>query len=179
MRKQIFLLFVSLGWLWLSSGNLQAQSKADAKYKKASEKIRSEIWGWNRPEFKVTAVPEKYVKASKVVIAHHSELTADSKTKLTFEGLGFGTRKDQTISEIVREMVRVNDKTAEEEYSELSFTRFERASGFAGSTKSSSFVGVRIIKPDGTVREVDAKPDDTGVLKKEPSSPYQIWNRAT
>lgn len=167
MRKQIFLLFTGLVSLCLFSGDMQAQTKADAKYKKASEKLRTEIWGWDRPEFKKTAIPEKYAKSSKVVIAHHSQLTADSKTKLTFEGLGFGTRKDQTITEVVREMVRVNDKTAVEEYSELSFTRFERASGFSRSTKSSSFVGVRIIKPDGTIREVDA---DEMVMTKDERS---------
>ena len=144
-----------------------AQTKADAKYKKASEELRAQVWAWDMPEFNQTTVPEQYATTSKVIVAHHTELVADSKTKLVYFGLGFGTRRDQTLTEIVRELVKVNDKAAVEEYSELSFTRFERKSGFSSRAKSTTFVGIRIIKKDGSIREVDA---DEMVMTKDAAS---------
>lgn len=133
-----------------------AQSKSEEKYRKESEKIRNEVWGWDRPEFKTTAIPDKYSNTSQVIIAHHTELVADSRSKLIFYGLGFNSEKAQTLTEIVREMVKVNDKSAVEEFSELSFTRFEVKSGFLRNNRSTTFVGVRIIKPDQSVKEVNA-----------------------
>lgn len=147
--------------------SLFAQTKADAKYKKASEELRAQVWAWDMPQFKPTAVPQKYASASKVILAHHTELVADSKTKLAYFGLGFGVRRDQSMTEIVRELIQVNDKAAVEEYSELAFTKFERKSGFSNRAKSNTFVGVRIIKKDGTIREVDA---DEMVVTKDAAS---------
>jgi hypothetical protein len=133
-----------------------AQSKSEEKYRKESEKIRNEVWAWDKPEFNNTAVPDKYSNTSQVVIAHHTELVADSRSKLIFYGLGFNSEKAQTLTEIVRERVKVNDKSAVEEFSELSFTRFEAKSGFLRNNRSTTYVGVRIVKPDKSVKEVNA-----------------------
>jgi hypothetical protein len=134
-----------------------AQAKSDAEYHKQSEEIRKTVWGWDKPEFKVKEIPSDYANASTVVIARHTELTADSKSKLGYNGfLGFSSNKIMSVSEIAREMVKVNDKSAVEEYSEFSFTRFENKSGFHRKDNSTTFVGVRVIKADGQVREVNA-----------------------
>ncbi len=145
----------------------QAQIKEAEKYHKESEDIRKEVWAWNKPQFKVKTVPAQYEKASKVVIAHHTELSADSRSKLAFYGFGFGGKKEQSITEIVREVVKLNDKTAVSEYSELSFTQFERTSGFLSSNKSTSYLGVRVIKPNGSIKEINT---DEIVLTKDVSS---------
>jgi len=105
---------------------VNAQSKDADKYSKESEKMRQAVWAWDKPQFKVKNVPQQYTNASKVIIAHHTELTADSKSKFAFYGLGFGPKKEQTLTEVVREMVKVNDKNAVDDYSELSFTQCER-----------------------------------------------------
>ena len=97
--------------------------------------MRKTVWAWDIPQFKVTAVPAQYANASKVVIAEHTELTADSKSKIVFTGLGFGGKKESTISEVVREMVKLNDKNAISDYSELSFTQFEKEVAFIHLTK--------------------------------------------
>lgn len=165
MKTLIRLISATVLMLALQTMIVVAQSKEDEKYRKASEKIRKEVWDWNRPEFKQTEVPEKYANASRITIAHHTELIADSRSKLAHTGLlGFTSKKELTITEIVREMVKVNDKSAVDFFSELSFTRFERKSGFVRGGKSTSFVGVRIIKPNKTVKEVDA---DEMVLTKD------------
>jgi len=143
---------------------VNAQSKDDEKYRKQSEEMRKVVWAWDKPQFKVKAVPQQYTNSSKVIIAHHTELTADSKSKFAFYGLGFGPKKEQTLTEVVREMVKVNDKNAVDDYSELSFTQFERTSGFYTSDKTTSYVGVRVIKPNGSVKEINA---DDIVLTKD------------
>ena len=143
-------------FLFSASALVNAQSKDEKKYRKESEEMRKSVWAWDKPQFKVKNVPPQYASASKVVLAHHTELTADSKTKVVFYGLGFGTKKEQTISEVVRELIKINDKTAVTEYSELSFTQFEKSSGFYQVNRSTSYVGVRVIKADGSIKEINA-----------------------
>src|SRR6185312_9027297 len=83
--------------------NVNAQTKDEARYRKQSEEIRKDVWGWNLPQFNVRNIPAEYSKASKVIIASRTELTAESKTKLAYYGLAFGTNKEQKLTEIVRE----------------------------------------------------------------------------
>ena len=144
--------------------NAAAQTKDAEKYRKESEQMRKTVWAWDKPQFKVKDVPPQYSNASKIIIAHHTELTADSKSKFAFYGLGFGPKKEQTLTEVVREMVKVNDKNAVTDYSELSFTQFEKTSGFYTTDKTTSYVGVRVIKPNGSVKEINA---DDIVLTKD------------
>ena len=144
-----------------------AQTKADEKYRKESEDIRKEIWAWDKKQFKNRTVPQEYNKYSKVVLAHHTELTADSKTKFAFYVVTFGAKLEQKIIEVVREMIKLNDKTAVDEYSEISFTRFQRSSGFVTSDNLTTYIGVRVIKPDGKIKEVNA---DEIVLTKDASN---------
>ncbi|MBC7625964.1 hypothetical protein, partial [Ferruginibacter sp.] len=82
-----------------------AQTREAEKYRKESEDMRKQVWAWNKPQFKVRNIPAQYANASKVVLAHHTELTADSKSKFAFYGFAFGLKKEEAISEVVREMV--------------------------------------------------------------------------
>ena len=91
---------------------VNAQSKDAEKYRKESEEMRKAVWAWEKPQFKVKDIPQQYTGASKIIIAHHTELTADSKSKFAFYGFGFGPKKEQSLTEVVREMVKVNDKNA-------------------------------------------------------------------
>ncbi|RYY57397.1 MAG: DUF3857 domain-containing protein [Chitinophagaceae bacterium] len=135
---------------------VSAQSKSNEKYYKESAELRETVWAWNNPEFKVRDVPTDFSKASKVVIAHHTELTADSKSKIAYYGLGFAQKKELSIMEVVREMVKVNDKVAVDYYSELSFSVFQKKSSLYRKDNVTTYVGVRVIKADGKVKEVNA-----------------------
>ena len=73
----------------LISTNVFAQSKDVIAYRKESEDIRKQVYAWDRPEFKVKNIPAEYSNASKVVIAHHTELTADSKSRFAYYGVGY------------------------------------------------------------------------------------------
>lgn len=150
----------------LAGTALFAQSKKDAiKYKAESEMMRKQVWSWNKPEFKKKDIPADYASASKVIIAHHTELTADSKSKLVYYGIGFTTKKELSILEMVRQMIKLNDKSAVDEYSELSFTQLAKKSELFSSSSSTTFVGVRVIKPNGKILEINA--DDIVLTKDE------------
>lgn len=157
-------------WLLFVTASVFAQSKELDTYRKESDEMRKTVWAWPEEKFKVRAIPEKYSKASKIIIVHHTALTADSKSGIAFYGFGFGSKHKQSITEIVREVIKLNDKNAVTEYSELSFTQFEKRSGFYTSDKTSTFIGVRIIKPDGSVKEINA---DEVVLTKDEKNEKQ------
>lgn len=166
-----YLIRISGFVLFLQSGiSVFAQSKEDAKYRSESDQVRKEVWAWEKPEFKRRDIPSEYANASKIVIAHHTELTADSKSKLSYYGLGFGGKKEISIMETVREIVKVNDKSAVEDYSEMSFTRVAKTSGFFTRSKETTFVGVRIFKSNGQIKEINA---DDIVLTKDESKEKQ------
>jgi hypothetical protein len=143
-----------------------AQTKEAENYRKESEEIRKQVWNWDKAQFKVKDVPAQYANASKVILAHHTEITADSKSKIISVGWGWGKVKQQNVTEIVRELVKLNDKNAVTEYSELSFTQFAKRSNFS-LDKTTVYIGVRIVKPNGTVKEINA--DDIVLTKDLPT----------
>src|SRR5215470_9690087 len=105
-------------------GQTNVQSKEAENYRKQSEDIRKQVWSWDMPQFKIRDVPAQYANSSKVVLASHTEITAASKSKLKFYGLALGSKREENLTEIVRELIKLNDKNAVTDYSELSFTQF-------------------------------------------------------
>lgn len=162
--KQTKLISVLLLYVHFFSAN--AQSKAEEKYREQAQELRTQVWSWKKPEFGVKDVPAQYAGVSKVIMAQHTELNAASKSKLAYYGLlSFGTKKEQTITEINRAMIKLNDKKAVEDYSELSFKQFEKRSSFYRKDKTTMYVGVRIMKQNGTLKEINA--DDIVLTKDE------------
>lgn len=144
---------------------VNAQSKAAIKYREESEELRKNVWAWQKPAFAIKDIPAQFASASKVIIAQHTELNVASKSKMEHYGLlAFRSKKEQTITEVKRMMIKLNDKKALEDYSELGFKQFEKRSSLYKKDGTTIYVGVRIIKPDGTIREIDA---DEIVLTKD------------
>jgi hypothetical protein len=135
-----------------------AQAKEEKAYRKESEEIRQSVWAWNDPKFKVRDIPQKYAKASKVIIAYHVEFEGDAKKYIN-------RQFKESFSEIVRQVIKLNDRSAVDEFSELSFTMLEKTVYGYSKESSKTFVGVRVIKPDGKVQEIDA--DEIVLTKKE------------
>jgi len=150
-------------FLFLSIITVSAQKELKA-YKEEAEGFRKEVWGWDKPEFKVRNTPSEYANASTIILARHLEINADSKKKATMKG-ELAIYRQYTITEIAREAVKINDKAALTDYSEISFTQMTQASAFVTSQKTTTFVGVRIIKPDGRMTEVSG--DDVVYIKDE------------
>ena len=155
---------------------------ANEKYEKYATEIRESIWAWDKPEFTNYTVPEKYKDESAVIMALHEDVYATGNTKLRFTGggvLGFGLNKELTYVHILRKMVKLNDKRSLEDNSEIEFSQSSKSFGFNVSTKYTTVVGVRIIKPNGTINEVDineAVSLTEGKKEKETSKKLAIPN---
>lgn len=134
---------------------ISIESIAQSKYVEESADIRKNVWGWNKPEFAVRTIPDEYKKASKVIIARHLEINADTKKKVVV-GFGIGTYRELMLTEISREVIKLNDKSSVNEYSEISYTQLEKRTGFMTNMTTTVYVGIKIIKPDGTTKEINA-----------------------
>ncbi len=144
---------------------LVSAQKDAKKYKEESEAIRKEIWAWQMPEFKVRNIPADFANASKVVIARHIDISSDSRKRTKFVGLAVAVYRELTLTEIYREAVKINDKSSVSEYSEFGYTQLEKRSGGLADKTTTVFIGVKVIKPDGTIKEINA--DDIVLTKDE------------
>ena len=150
MKKFIGSLTLMLSVLSLCAQN----SKED--YKKRSEEVRNEVWNWDIKAFKATKVPDSAKKFSYVVIARHNEVEASARNKVHYYGISMAVSKEKTIVRTFRERVKIQDKAALENYSSINYTAYEGKKSSYEKSDVISFVGVRIIKPDGSMKEVDA-----------------------
>jgi hypothetical protein len=137
--------------------NAQTSKHDERQYKETAAELREDIWKWNLPHFSNYTIPEQYRNFSSVVLARHTDLSAGSKRS---------TRRGATnITSITRQIVKLNDAVAVKQYSEMSYTQLLRMRGYTMATKSSEFIGVRVIKPDGKVIETNT--DDVVLTKDE------------
>lgn len=129
-----------------------AQAQADTvKYKERAATVRADVWAWKDAIFAVRTVPAEYANESCVIMARKAVIEADTKKRINW---ALAAHRNFYYNSTVREMVKINDKASLEEYSQLSYRQFKKLNGWMSST-STTFVGARIIKPNGTVKEVN------------------------
>ncbi|HNP49690.1 MAG TPA: DUF3857 domain-containing protein, partial [Bacteroidia bacterium] len=104
------------------------------------KKVKTEIWNNAPPEFAVTAVPKKWENESAVVIA----------TRLDYELI-----KSKVEKVYSHHRIKLLDKAAVKEFSELSFNEKYVNTNLFGKANSYFFVGIKIIKANGTEKEID------------------------
>jgi hypothetical protein len=146
MLKNIFLGVIGLILLFTSP--------ALAQDKRQMAKVKEEIWGEKNPDFEVTAVPEKWKNESVVVLAksYYYEI---GKSKLS-------SKVTETIT--YRKRFKILDEAAIKKYSELSF---EDGSSRGGFQFDDLYVGIKIIKADGTEKEISINDAVTMELKSK------------
>lgn len=132
------------------------KSKQEAKYEEVSASLKKEIWAWKKPEFDVRNIPAEYNSYSTVVIARHQEIIGDSRSRSKFMIGMAAFYREMSISIITREAIKINDKSALSNYSEISFTKLENRAGMFRSGKAATYIGIRVIKPDGKIKEINA-----------------------
>lgn len=124
-------------------------------YNALAQRIRQEVWKWDLPEFQQRDIPEQFQKESSIILTAHSRVTIGLRSPLNI-----WLTKDRKLScqNTYRMLVKINDKTAIDEYSlfeydtqwkDVSITRSYR-------TEVQQIVGIRIIKPDGSIKEIEA-----------------------
>ncbi|MDR0748946.1 MAG: DUF3857 domain-containing protein [Tannerellaceae bacterium] len=134
-------------------------------YEKHAKEIRDAVWNWDIDAFKNHSIPEKYKYESAVVLARHQQIEATSKNKFRMYGFFVNVNREVYYTNIDRIMIMLNDKKALDEYSELSFKEEVKSMGFFRSNKIKTVVGARIIKPDGTIREIDVDEDAVAITE--------------
>jgi hypothetical protein len=151
MRRVVVLTLLLVSVLISQHSNAQLN---EADYRKQAEEVRKYVWGLNIKAFGERNVPAEYAKYSKVVLAKYEEVTGLTKSKIKWIGFGLLPLRDLTYTHTTRELVKINDAAALEEYSEISFQKFAQRY----NNKLTTFLGVRVIKADGTMKEIN--PDE-------------------
>lgn len=146
--------------------NLFSQSK---DYKKYAAEAEQKMWGVNDPLFKNNTIPAEYKNESAVVLARKESFETDKKgVYLTLILLSNDSRRTY-FTKTFHEKLLLNDQAAVKEYSELSFTKLLRKSSSnlwgLHSNFEYSFIGIRIQKPDGSIKKIDI--DESAVVIKE------------
>ena len=113
----------------------QRQRPSERRISDKDKKVNKETFADDDPNFKVTAIPEKWNNASAVIINQKFEYTYMRDNK----GINY--------DEKVRRRVKLIDKAALEEFSYFFYTKGENNS-----------VGIQIIKPSGKI--IDVNTDD-------------------
>jgi hypothetical protein len=128
-----------------------------AKYNEEAAAMQKDVWGWDKPEFNVRTIPAQYSNASKIIIARHFEVSTEGNGLTRYRMFSNTVERKETITYILREAVKINDKSALADYSEFSYTQLEKGSyWFTLNGYVKIFLGIHVIKPDGTVKAVNA-----------------------
>jgi hypothetical protein len=136
--------------LFLASGySLHAQADT-SKYKERAAAVDQEVWGWKIPAFNNYKVPAQYANESSVIMARRADIEASSKKRMA---PGLHVERSYYYNSTIRELVKINDKVSLDEYSQFSYRQFKKLNRWISAT-TTTFVGARIIKPDGSIRQV-------------------------
>lgn len=105
------------------------------------------FWGAKDTYKNSSNIPEKWTNESAVIIYKN----------VNYDFHSFG--KSVTYTNSIRKRIKLLDKAAVEEFSEFKFTkRFRSSKGlFSWKQKGNTFVGVKVVKPDGTETEIDVE----------------------
>ena len=145
---------------------LFAKSVSAQKYEEYAQKVREEVWAWEDPAFKNYTLPAEYKDESAIILATHDRILATGKNKLRFDAdTWFKMNKELLYTNTYRTMVLINDKVSLEKYATLSFKEQEKIPGYRISNKFKTIVGARIIKPDGTIKEIDVEEEAVDITE--------------
>jgi len=159
--KKVYLLFV----VSTIAFSLSAQPN---NYRARAAQVRAEVWAWDNPAFKNYDIPDELKNESAVILACHRQIdaTGDRSNFLKQILLGSNTGK-LFYTDIDRRMIRINDQTALNRYSEFSFKEEDKfGAAYSGASNSNTTIlGARIIKPDGSVNEVNVSKSSVAVTE--------------
>ncbi|MBS1529073.1 MAG: DUF3857 domain-containing protein, partial [Bacteroidetes bacterium] len=142
----------------------------DKDYAEKAAQFQKDIWGNPGAEFKATATPANMNNESAVVLArsYNALWTSGSRFKFTLMGAGLSKHMEKTI--IFHERVKINDKTALENFSTIEYQKkLDNSTSFGITAKlrntKNTFIGVKVIKPNG--KEVTVNTSEEVLLKDE------------
>ena len=138
-------------------------SQSEKSYRQRSLEIQHEIWDDTSAAFRVTQIPAEMNQESGVILASSFELNDNSKFAFKLSGPAQKLRLRET--EHVR--IKLNDRSAISQYSHIEYLKNSNNSHIhmydMYRNVSETYVGVKIIRADGTETII---PADEDVLKK-------------
>ncbi len=158
-KKLSFILIAIIG-----TQNLSAQN---TDYKKNAENLRKTIWENPKSGFELREIPAHLKNESAVILSKSFESETSTQKKGKFVIIAAAVPNQTNRTRTYHERVFLNDKAALEKYSTISYQKSLNRTQRFGFTKfvneSNTFIGVKIIKPDG--REVVVDTDEEVLLK--------------
>jgi hypothetical protein len=123
-----------------------------AQSSEIEKRIKDELWQNCPKEFKSLTIPDKWKNESAVLIAFHREYVMDFTTKVT----GLTSVSRFYIEKLnYHYRIKLNDKAAVTDFSELSFDSKTIKSNLFGKASAYRVIGIKVVKPNGTEKEVD------------------------
>lgn len=135
-----------------------ASADIDKKY---FNKVAQEVWNSDLPGFDPNAnlTDSIFQGQSAAYIARYYGITADydnSANPLKQRIMGIPNSNLTTVVELKRNMVKIFDQSAAESFTEFSIDSEEKIEQYGITlAKAREVFGARIIKPDGTINEID------------------------
>ncbi|HEX8020880.1 hypothetical protein [Mucilaginibacter sp.] len=164
MKKSLRLLFFFL----LLTGSASAQNNNQTYAEKAAE-IRKDVWGTTVPEFAATKVPTNLSNESAVVFAKSYSMQRSQTNKFKFMIITASSTTRTLKLTTFHERVKINDKSALEDFSTISYQKRLDESVHILSAKFSmthdTYIGAKIIKPTG--KEVIVNTSEEVLIKNE------------
>ncbi len=151
MKKEYKLIFVLFIVMVFCSVCVVANT-----YDPRAEGIRVAIWAWDIPAFSNHTVPEKYAGESAVILARHRYIRASGERGSFAREFFTGNIESKVFyTDIDRYMIKINDQAALNYYTEFSYREVVKKSVYGNTDEVKTVVGIRIIKPDSTIKEID------------------------
>ena len=151
------ILWILIPLLFIQTVSVFANNEEE--YKSYAENIRKLVWDSDLPEFKHPKPTNRFNKYPAVFLACYEEYAFDLKEESLLQ------RGKRSSTHLNRHMVQINDETALKAYSEFDFKAYaKRGDIFTGKMEMRRVLGVRVIKPDGSIQEVNT---DDYILSSE------------
>ncbi len=141
--------------------------KDDKDYKQRAQDIQTEIWNNPSQPFAVKTIPAATNNESAVIIATSFDVVNTAKLKMKWSALNAVRRLYYQTT--YHERVKINDKAALDDYSTLEYQKKLDRTFSAGwikvYNKTDTYIGAKIIKPDG--KEIIVNTDEEVLTKDE------------
>lgn len=164
MIKPLRLLFFFL----LIAGAATAQNNNQTYAEKAAT-LQKEVWGTKVPEFAATTVPANLSNESAVIFARSYSMQRSVSSKFKFMIITAASAKRSVKLTTFHERVKINDKSALEDFSTISYQKkldeSVRVLGAKFVSTHETYIGVKIIKPNG--KEVIVNTGEEVLVKNE------------
>lgn len=157
MKKVLCRIAWAILLLFAAVEHTSADSKKD--YKEFADATRKRIWAMDMPQFKKHDCPAKYKTESAIILANYRDVEMVRSAKFSWgtlmrQGQSFKLRK-LYCNDLHRVLIYINDDVALKRFSEFDYrTTTTGYSNNGWREKGKVVLGVRIVKPDGTIKEI-------------------------